>query len=106
MAFIVIDNLQSKRIISKDKREKLLHILLAETDWMHACGGKGRCTTCKLQILEGQEHVSERTDAENKYIKMGKLQSDERLACQVTISGDIKIQVKKETQLPHLNYKK
>ncbi len=106
MANIILDNLQSKRIITKDKSEKLLHILLRETDWMHACGGKGRCTTCKMKVLEGAEHLSEITEAEKKYIKLNKLRSDERLACQVTTSGDIRIYVKKETQLPHLKYDK
>lgn len=106
MANIILDNLQSKRIITKDKSEKLLHILLRETDWMHACGGKGRCTTCKMKVLEGAEHLSEITEAEKKYRKLNKLQSDERLTCQVSTSGDIRIYVKKETQLPHLNYDK
>ncbi len=106
MANIILDNLQSKRIITKDKSEKLLHILLRETDWMHACGGKGRCTTCKMQVLEGSENLSEITEAEKKYIKLNKLHSDERLACQVSTNGDLTIRVKKENQLPHLRYGK
>lgn len=106
MAVIILDNLQSKRIICKDKSEKLLHILLREIDWMHACGGKGRCTTCKMKILEGAENLSEVTEAEKKYLKMNKLQSDERLSCQVSTSGNLRIYVKKENQLPHLTYKK
>ena len=105
MVNITIDNLQSKRIISKDKSEKLLDILLAEIDWMHACGGKGRCTTCKMTILEGMENLTERTEVEEKYLKLNKLQENERLSCQVSAIGDIKIFVKKENQLPHLIYK-
>ena len=106
MAVITIDNLQSKRIISKDKSEKLLDILLSEIDWMHACGAKGRCTTCKMKVLEGEENLSEITEAEEKYIKMNNLQPDERLTCQVRLEGDIKIYVPEEYQLPHLTYSK
>lgn len=104
MATITIDNLQSKRIISKDKSEKLLDILLRETDWMHACGAKGRCTTCKMSVLEGKENLSGKTEAEEKYFEMKKLRANERLTCQVLVNGDIKIRVPKAYQLPHLAY--
>lgn len=104
MATITIDNLQSKRIISKDKSEKLLDVLLRETDWMHACGAKGRCTTCKMSVLEGEENLSKRTEAEEKYFEMNKLSAGERLTCQVMVNGDIKINVPKVYQLPHLTY--
>ncbi len=104
MPTIVIDNLQSKRIIAKDKSERLLDILLAEMDWMHACGGKGKCTTCKAKILEGRENLTEHTPAELQYQKLNRLGADERLTCQVCVLGDVKIAVTKEYQLPHLKY--
>ncbi len=104
MAKVTVDNLKIKAIPCKDKREKLLYILLSATDWMHACGGKGRCTTCKAKVLEGSENLSERTEAELKYLKINRLNEDERLTCQVTLNGDITIAVPNEYQLPHLTY--
>ncbi len=104
MAIITVDNLQSKTIHCNDKREKMLDVLLTEIDWMHACGGKGRCTTCKAQILEGNEHLTALTEVEEKYLKLKKLQKDERLTCQVRLRGDVKISAPQEHQLPHLNY--
>lgn len=104
MPKITIANLQSKSIHCENKREKLLDILLEATDWMHACGGKGRCTTCKAKILSGFENMSERTETEEEYLKLNKLRIDERLACQVYVEGDIEIEVPKETQLPHVVY--
>ncbi|WP_420316947.1 2Fe-2S iron-sulfur cluster-binding protein [Ekhidna sp.] len=104
MPTVVIANLQSKTIHCEDKRESLLDILLSATDWMHACGKKGRCTTCKARILSGKEHLSEKTRPELQYTKLNKLREDERLTCQTLISGDVKVAVPKETQLPHLNY--
>ena len=106
MATITIDNLQSKSIHCEDKRERLLDVLLTATDWMHACGGKGRCTTCKARILEGMEHLSERTEAEERYMKMDKLRANERLMCQVRTSGDVRLSVPRIYQLPHLKYSK
>ncbi|CAM6127574.1 unnamed protein product [Calypogeia fissa] len=49
------------------------------------CGGGGSCGTCIVEILEGQELLSERTDAEYNYLK--KNPESWRLACQ-TIVGD------------------
>ncbi|WP_425389874.1 2Fe-2S iron-sulfur cluster-binding protein [Ekhidna sp.] len=104
MPNVIIANLQSKTIHCEDKRESLLDILLSATDWMHACGGKGRCTSCKARILTGSEHLSGKTRPEDQYAKLNKLRSDERLTCQTYISGDVTVEVPKETQLPHLNY--
>lgn len=104
MPEIVIANLKSKSIHCEDKREKLLDILLRETDWMHACGAKGRCTTCKARVLSGMEHLGERSMSEMQYMKLNKLRDDERLTCQVVVSGDIRIEVPKSSQLPHLTY--
>lgn len=104
MANITVDNLQSKTIRSNDKREKVLDILLSEVDWMHACGGKGRCTTCKAKILEGMPNLSKLTDAERRYRDLNQLKEDERLTCQIQLFGDVKVEVPKAYQLPHLNY--
>eukprot|EP00250_Pteridium_aquilinum_P016081 c22930_g1_i1 orf=96-779(+) len=49
------------------------------------CGGGGSCGTCIVEVLEGSDLLSERTDAEERYLK--KNPSTWRLACQ-TIVGD------------------
>ncbi len=82
----------------------MLDILLGATDWMHACGAKGRCTTCKAKIISGLDNLSTRTAAEKQYLKLNKLREDERLTCQTHLTGDVTLKVPKETQLPHLTY--
>ena len=104
MPTVVIANLKSKSIHCEDKRESLLNILLSATDWMHACGAKGRCTTCKAKILSGHQNLTERTKPELQYINLNKLRDNERLTCQTHVTGDVIVEVPKETQLPHLNY--
>lgn len=104
MPKIVIANLQSKTIQSDEKRESLLNILLMNTDWMHACGGKGRCTTCKVRVLQGHENFTPLTPSEKQYMKLNKLREGDRLTCQVALKGDVVLEVPKETQLPHLSY--
>ncbi|MEO9483149.1 MAG: 2Fe-2S iron-sulfur cluster-binding protein [Ekhidna sp.] len=104
MPTVNIANLKSKSIHCDDKRESLLNILLTATDWMHACGGKGRCTSCKARIIKGMEQLSPVSKPEEQYLKLNKLRKDERLACQTFLKGDLTVEVPKETQLPHLNY--
>lgn len=73
-------------------------------DWMHACGAKGRCTTCRMVVLSGMSQISDLSERERYYKMQGRLNEDERLACQCYVAGDIEIAVPQDTRLPHLRY--
>jgi ferredoxin, 2Fe-2S len=104
MPKIFIQNME-KTVVASNTARPLLFLLQDEfIDWMHACGGKGRCTTCKAIIVNGEENLSLPSKAEELYSKKGELLKNERLACQVLVYGDIIIKVPEETKLPHLNY--
>jgi 2Fe-2S ferredoxin len=105
MASIMIENLFKKTIQATDYSKTLLkHFQDHGIDWMHACGGKGRCTTCKVIVKEGEQHFESQTKAERQYRSEGALKSDERLACQAKISGDVRLVAPKEYHLPHMSY--
>ena len=105
MARIVIKNLGEKNIEVHDfSRTFLRHMHDHAIDWMHACGGKGRCTTCKVIVLNGNENLTPETAAELKYEEDGALGRHERLACQVKIKGNITVAVPEEYKLPHMKY--
>lgn len=105
MGKVIIENLGSKAIDCAGKKERLLDILLTETDWMHACGGKGRCTSCKAIVVSGSECLPERTEAEKRFDSMGRLAQNERLTCQVIMSDcTLHIKVAEQNKLPHLAY--
>lgn len=57
----------------------------------HVCGGNGRCSTCRVRVLSGLEHLSPAAGAESSVLKKIGAESDVRLACQAKISGNIKI---------------
>ncbi|PRY10632.1 2Fe-2S ferredoxin [Pontibacter ummariensis] len=86
--------------------QSLLKALQAQgTDWMHACGGKGRCTTCRIIVLQGMEHFGPLTDPEIRYREKGRLKDNERLTCQCTLTGgEVMGRVPDQTKLPHLTY--
>ena len=50
------------------------------------CGGIGNCGTCRVNVEQGAELLSPRTDVETKKLK-GKPETN-RLACQCLVGGD------------------
>jgi len=57
----------------------------------HVCGGHARCSTCRVEVVEGLEHCAPRNEAEEKMKSLLGFPDDIRLACQTRISGDIRI---------------
>ena len=101
----MIENLFKRMFNAPDETKTLLrHLQDNGIDWMHACGGKGRCTTCKVTIKEGIEHFQPLTLAEERYFREGALVAGERLACQAKVTGDIIIVAPPEYHLPHMKY--
>jgi ferredoxin, 2Fe-2S len=105
MVKIIIENLGQKELSLAELNKTALYLFHSNyVDWMHSCGGKGRCTTCKMIVLKGIEHLSEITHAEKKYADEGLLAKNERLACQVRVNGDITVKVPEQSKLPHIKY--
>ena len=101
----MIENLFKKTLEVADLSKTLLeHFQDHRIDWMHACGGKGRCTTCKVIITQGQQNFVALTPAELRYRQQGALSDNERLSCQARIAGDVCIIVPEECQFPHIRY--
>jgi len=65
----------------------------AGVNHMHLCGGRGLCSTCRVRILEGGEHLSEMTAFE-RFSLRGHLSfsSKVRLACQAKIEGAVHLE--------------
>lgn len=105
MVKIVIENLAQKELEVSDASYSILKIIHTHfIDWMHACGGKGRCTTCKMIVLEGMENLSPITSVEQRYRKNGQLAENERLACQASAAAFCRIRVPDECKFPHMTY--
>ena len=59
---------------------------------MMNCGGYGQCGTCVVEIVEGLENLSPRTEVENRKLK--KKPETYRLACQVLVNGPASLKTK------------
>ncbi len=56
------------------------------------CGGYGQCATCLVEITQGLENLSPKTDFENKRLR--KKPENYRLACQTLVNGSITVKTK------------
>ncbi len=105
MPKILIRNLNNKVILANEDSASILNAIHSVgIDWMHACGAKGRCTTCKMVVHSGLESFGPDTEAEAKFRVLGKLKNNERLACQNNAKGDLEISVAEINKFPHMTY--
>jgi class 3 adenylate cyclase/hemoglobin-like flavoprotein len=59
---------------------------------VRACGGRGRCTTCRVRICDGIHNVSARTPREVEVADTLHWDGFMRLACQTRVSGDVSLE--------------
>lgn len=64
----------------------------AGVDILHRCGGNARCTTCRVELLEGD--AGEMGDLERNRLAMeSELAPNIRLSCQIHVQNDLKVRV-------------
>jgi ferredoxin len=52
----------------------------------------GSCGTCRVRVAMGLEHCSSMTAEERDFLSQLGVPSDQRLACQVSVQGDIAVE--------------
>jgi ferredoxin len=73
-------------------KKLVLAIEDAGVDILHRCGGNARCTTCRVEILEGEP--GEMQDLErNRLAVEAELAPNTRLSCQIHVQSDLKVRV-------------
>ena len=61
----------------------------AGVDILHRCGAYAKCTTCRVEYLEGEPGMM--TQAELKVLQSRDLLGEVRLSCQAVCDHDIKV---------------
>ena len=75
-----------------DGQRLVLAVMSAGVDILHRCGGNARCTTCRVQILEG--NPGPMTEAEEaKLASLEDRPENMRLSCQVRCCDDLSVRV-------------
>ena len=57
----------------------------------HVCGGDGACGTCRVEVLQGAENLTEPTPDET----YKEIEEPHRLSCQARLVGDVIVKVAK-----------
>jgi ferredoxin len=73
-------------------KKLVLAIEDAGVDILHRCGGNARCTTCRVELLEGDPGPM--GDLERDRLAMeAELEPNIRLSCQIHVQSDLKVRV-------------
>ena len=84
-------NVNSERDLAAQPGNKLLGALSASELFLpSACGGGGTCGQCKVKVLEGGGDL---LPIEKAHITKREAKEGERLACQVSVNQDMRIEV-------------
>ena len=100
------------RSIKVNQGESILNASLAAgIPHYHACGGNGKCSTCRVLIKEGMQNLTPHTEKEKRLRERMRIPQNVRLACQTFVIGspvllhriirdetDIKLYIKEDTK--------
>jgi class 3 adenylate cyclase/nitrite reductase/ring-hydroxylating ferredoxin subunit len=72
--------------------ETLLEAALRSgVSFAHACGGRAKCSTCRIWVVDGLESCSQRTAVETSMAERLGFSSEVRLACQLRPEGELRV---------------
>lgn len=64
----------------------------AGTDQLHACGGKAKCTTCRVEFLSGEPETMTKAEQDVLTAK-GVTTPGTRLSCQILVDHDMHVRL-------------
>src|SRR5882762_6656021 len=82
-----------EQTIDAPEEKKLVLVLEdAGIDILHRCGGNARCTTCRVEVLEGEPGPMGELER-NRLAMEAELAENVRLSCQLPVNSDLKVRV-------------
>ena len=80
-------------VIDAPEGKKLVLVLEdAGIDILHRCGGNARCTTCRVEVLEGEPAPMGELER-NRLAMEAELADNVRLSCQIHVNNNLKVRV-------------
>lgn len=100
---LAVESLAEVRFLREEKGEVVLQVRRSEQKTLldlalaagipcyHECGGRARCSTCRVRVVEGKGLLPP-TEREARFAARAGWSPDIRLSCQATVVGDVKVQ--------------
>jgi class 3 adenylate cyclase/hemoglobin-like flavoprotein len=84
---------EDKTVTVEEPRRTLLDASISARipHWCE-CGGHGRCTTCRVKVVDGADNLTPQTPVERRMADLYGWETTTRLACQARLLGDATIE--------------
>lgn len=82
----------TQTIEAPEGKKLVLVIEDAGIDILHRCGGNARCTTCRVEVIEGEPGAMGELE-QNRLAMEAELAPNIRLSCQIRVHSDLKVGV-------------
>jgi ferredoxin len=89
-------------IEAPEGKKLVLAIEDAGIDILHRCGGNARCTTCRVEVLEGNPEAMGELER-NRLAVEAELADNVRLSCQIHVDSDLKVRVINQSSIRGLD---
>jgi ferredoxin len=76
----------------EDGRRLVLAIMDAGVDILHRCGGNARCTTCRVEVIDGDPGPETPAEAA-RLADVPERTESMRLSCQIQVREDLEVRV-------------
>jgi 2Fe-2S ferredoxin len=97
----------SKNKVDIEGKKALLEELKKKDILLNSsCGGFGTCGDCKIKIVKGYDHCSAPTYEEIKLLGNVFHLTQERLSCQLKVTGDMEIDISEHLRKPARSHQK
>src|SRR3954453_7025683 len=91
-----------KTFEARTGRRLVLELEEHGVDILHRCGGLSKCTTCRVEVLEGD--AGEMTEREKaRLAREQDIAPNTRLSCQILVHAPLKVQVLRRLSLTDLS---
>ncbi len=69
----------------------------------HTCGGNCSCSTCRVIVLSGDDHLTKMEEMEKEILDSFDLKAPHRLGCQSLVLGDVTVDIPERDKDPRPN---
>jgi ferredoxin len=83
-------------------RKLVLAIEDSGIDILHRCGGNAKCTTCRVELLEGDAGEMGEAERNRLALETG-LAENVRLSCQIHVQNDLHVRVVNQSSVRGLD---